>query len=177
MNRNEYTISINEEHLGDATTQQAQRMVELLNERGWDVRYGSDMLTGDALEWYEGIVDEFESDFDELLDIISADDNRAALESALDDTNDRDPLDDLIDEVAKIEEERFRAVDGVREEIDRALSYGPDLDLVVTAAEVANEYGITTATVRQTIARGAIVARKSGSTWLMLRADAEAFWG
>lgn len=50
------------------------------------------------------------------------------------------------------------------------------LESVMTASEVADTYDIANATVRQTIARGAIRARKSGSTWLILRSDAERFW-
>jgi len=35
------TVKITEEHLGaEATREQAQRAVELLNERGYDVKYG-----------------------------------------------------------------------------------------------------------------------------------------
>lgn len=50
------------------------------------------------------------------------------------------------------------------------------LEQVMTTQEIAEEYGIADATVRQTINRDAIRARKSGSTWLILRSDAERFW-
>lgn len=48
---------------------------------------------------------------------------------------------------------------------------------VMTAAEVVDEFGLSEATVRQAINRGQIYARKSGGTWIMRRADAEAKWG
>lgn len=51
-----------------------------------------------------------------------------------------------------------------------------ELDDVMSSSEIADTYGITPDTVRQTIARGAIKARKSGSVWLILRSDAERFW-
>lgn len=51
------------------------------------------------------------------------------------------------------------------------------LETVMTAAEVAEVYNVDPATVRQTIARGAINARKSGATWLILRSAADSFWG
>lgn len=53
----------------------------------------------------------------------------------------------------------------------------PDLYAVMTTKEVSEVFGIEDATVRQTIARNAIPARKSGSTWLILRKDAEKQWG
>lgn len=51
------------------------------------------------------------------------------------------------------------------------------LNAVTTPGEIADEYGISDATVRQAIARDDIPARKSGGTWLITRADAEARWG
>lgn len=50
-------------------------------------------------------------------------------------------------------------------------------DREMTTAEVAETYGITAATVRQTILRGAVPARKSGRTWLIRASDAAAQWG
>lgn len=47
----------------------------------------------------------------------------------------------------------------------------------MTTSEIAEVYGIADATVRQTIARGAIPARKSGGVWLIHPDDAEAQWG
>jgi excisionase family DNA binding protein len=52
-----------------------------------------------------------------------------------------------------------------------------DLRDDMTTTEVAETYGITDATVRQTIARGAVTARKSGGIWLIRRIDAEEHWG
>lgn len=51
------------------------------------------------------------------------------------------------------------------------------LDDVLTAGEATEIYGLASATVRQAINRGNIPARKSGGTWLIRRADAEALWG
>lgn len=50
-------------------------------------------------------------------------------------------------------------------------------DREMTTAEVSETYGITAATVRQTILRGALPARKSGRTWLIRSSDAAAHWG
>ena len=48
---------------------------------------------------------------------------------------------------------------------------------IMTTAEVAKEFGIADATVRQAIGHGFIEARQSGSTWLLRRADATKRWG
>jgi len=47
----------------------------------------------------------------------------------------------------------------------------------LTATEIAQQYGITTGAVRQAALKGQIPARKSGSTWLIRRVDAEKRWG
>jgi uncharacterized protein (DUF433 family) len=47
----------------------------------------------------------------------------------------------------------------------------------MTASEIAKEFGIASRVVRLTAAKGWITARKSGSTWLIRRSDAEARWG
>jgi excisionase family DNA binding protein len=47
----------------------------------------------------------------------------------------------------------------------------------MTVAEVAKEYGIKPVTVRRAIYDKRIAARKSGGTWLIRHADAEARWG
>ncbi len=52
-----------------------------------------------------------------------------------------------------------------------------ELDDVMTAAEVCEQYGLGLSTVRLAIRRHTITARKSGDTWLLLRRDAEARWG
>lgn len=48
---------------------------------------------------------------------------------------------------------------------------------VMTAGEAVEEFGLSEAAVRIACQRGSIPARKSGGTWLILRADAEARWG
>lgn len=53
----------------------------------------------------------------------------------------------------------------------------PELDAVMTAAEAAQVYRLAEPTVRQAINRGTIKGRKSGGTWLILKADAEKRWG
>lgn len=50
------------------------------------------------------------------------------------------------------------------------------LNKVMTSVEVAEAFGITDAAVRMAIQRGTIHARQSGSTWLILREDAEKKW-
>lgn len=51
------------------------------------------------------------------------------------------------------------------------------LNSVMTAAEIAEEFGLSESTVRQAINRNQIAARKSAGTWLVLRKDAEKQWG
>jgi len=51
------------------------------------------------------------------------------------------------------------------------------LSLVTTLQEVAELYPVKAPTVYQAIRRGKLTARKSGGTWLILRADAERLWG
>jgi excisionase family DNA binding protein len=50
-------------------------------------------------------------------------------------------------------------------------------DQEMTTAEVAALYGLSDATVRQAILRGALPARKSGGTWLIRARDAKDRWG
>ena len=52
-----------------------------------------------------------------------------------------------------------------------------DLDGAMTVEEVAKTYGRAASTVRGSIFRGYIPARKSGKNWLIRRSDAEARWG
>lgn len=60
------TIKINEQHLGDiATNEQAERMVELLRRRGYDVEIG------DSTSPEESPNNVKDSDWEECLDIIS----------------------------------------------------------------------------------------------------------
>jgi uncharacterized protein (DUF433 family) len=47
----------------------------------------------------------------------------------------------------------------------------------LTATEIAQTYGISTAAVREAAAKGRLPARKSGATWLIRHSDAEARWG
>lgn len=47
---------------------------------------------------------------------------------------------------------------------------------VMTAKEVAEEYGISPRTVQDAIELKYIEARKSGGTWLLRKADAEQRW-
>lgn len=51
-----------------------------------------------------------------------------------------------------------------------------ELECVLTAQEAANIYGLSTATVRNAIKRGAIHGRKSAGTWLIRREDADKRW-
>lgn len=48
---------------------------------------------------------------------------------------------------------------------------------VMTVEEVADTYPVAASTVRGSIHKGYIAARKSGKNWLIRRADAEARWG
>lgn len=52
-----------------------------------------------------------------------------------------------------------------------------DPDAEMTATEIAEEFGIASRVVRQTASKGWIPARKSGSTWLIRRQDAQKRWG
>ena len=57
------TIRINEEHLGDlATQEQAERMVEILSDKGYDVAYGHGGESPNNVK---------DKDWEEALDIIS----------------------------------------------------------------------------------------------------------
>lgn len=51
------------------------------------------------------------------------------------------------------------------------------LDQVITAGEAVELYNLSPSAVRKACQRGQIPARKSGSTWLILREDAEKEWG
>lgn len=46
---------------------------------------------------------------------------------------------------------------------------------VATPSEIVAEFALNESTVRKAISRG-FPGRKSGGTWLMLRADAESRW-
>lgn len=76
--------------------------------------------------------------------------------------------------------EQFAALGGDPDDIldtSRPLeSIESELTSVMTATEVAEAYGITERTVRQSCERGYIPARQSGKTWLIRRRDAEARW-
>lgn len=52
-----------------------------------------------------------------------------------------------------------------------------NLNDVITATEAATLYGISVQAVRKACQQGWLPARKSGTTWLIDRADAEARWG
>jgi excisionase family DNA binding protein len=51
------------------------------------------------------------------------------------------------------------------------------LNSLLTVSAVAEEYGLESGTVRTSIHKGYIPARKSGKFWLIRRADAEERWG
>lgn len=51
------------------------------------------------------------------------------------------------------------------------------LAAIITVEEIATLYAIDPGGIRATILRGSLLARKSGATWLIRRADAEARWG
>lgn len=53
----------------------------------------------------------------------------------------------------------------------------PVLDGVVTSVEAAEITGMAEITIRKTCERKSIMARKSGSTWLMLKSDVIRKWG
>lgn len=61
----------------------------------------------------------------------------------------------------------------------KAKAKGIDLtqEQEMTASEISEEFGITSRVVRLTATKGWIPARKSGSTWLIRRSDAEDRWG
>lgn len=50
------------------------------------------------------------------------------------------------------------------------------LKSVMTAGEVAREFGVTDSAVRKAIAEKRVKARKSGGTWLITRHAAEKLW-
>ena len=50
------------------------------------------------------------------------------------------------------------------------------LDASVTVKEIAQDYGISTDAVYQSIRRKRLPAQRSGSTWLIRRRDAEVLW-
>lgn len=64
-------LYITEQNMGDATREQAYRMIDLLRQRGWRVKYGNDLMLG---EWDDNPAFEdtaFYHDWCECLDIIS----------------------------------------------------------------------------------------------------------
>lgn len=60
---------------------------------------------------------------------------------------------------------------------NRARDRKQQLHNVMTVTEVSQFYHIDVGGIRATINRSLIPARKSGTTWLIHRADAEARWG
>jgi excisionase family DNA binding protein len=52
-----------------------------------------------------------------------------------------------------------------------------ELDREMTVTEVAETYGVTAPVIREAASKGWVAARKSGSTWLIKRRDAEERWG
>lgn len=60
------TIYVNEEHLGEATEEQALRFVELMQNKGWGVEYG----TGPEVEPFHDI-ERYEREADEVLEQIA----------------------------------------------------------------------------------------------------------
>jgi excisionase family DNA binding protein len=48
---------------------------------------------------------------------------------------------------------------------------------IMTIAEVAEEYGLSDATIRNAIRKGWLPAHKAGGTWLVNREDAASRWG
>lgn len=83
-----------------------------------------------------------------------------------------------------VEEDQFEAdhVDRQRQAEMRALATTRLREYLaqnqeMTATEVAETYGLTPRAVRKAAMSGSIPARKSGSTWLIRRRDAEAHWG
>lgn len=66
----------------------------------------------------------------------------------------------------------------IEEEIGEQINEnGLELAAIMTPAEIAATWGVKEDTVRDAAQHGWIAARKSGATWLIRRADAEARWG
>lgn len=80
---------------------------------------------------------------------------------------------DIDEEIASERESATKAIKAHQAELrtERAL------EEIMTSAEVCEEFGLNESTVRKAIERDTLQARKSGGTWLILRADAEARWG
>lgn len=81
-------------------------------------------------------------------------------------------LADIEEEIADECESATAAVKAKQHEIRNEQA----LESVMTAAEAAEEFGLTESSVRKAIERDTIPARKSAGTWLILRSDAEKRW-
>jgi excisionase family DNA binding protein len=79
-----------------------------------------------------------------------------------------------IDEAIQQEQEW---IDQIKAEQDRIAPGGDFLDQVMTPPAVAREFNLSDRTVRDAIEQGKVRALKSGGTWLIRRAEAEARWG
>jgi hypothetical protein len=75
-------------------------------------------------------------------------------------------IDALMNEVSDMEQAKWIQEQAAKEE----------LESVLTASEVDEIYNLATGTARQACNRGQIVARKSGATWLIRKADASEMW-
>lgn len=86
---------------------------------------------------------------------------------------------DYMDEIGEWSEIDQGEFEHVMESIGESIVDAPpvELDAVMTAGEAQELYGLSESAVRLACQRGSIPARKSGGTWLILRADAEARWG
>jgi uncharacterized protein (DUF433 family) len=80
-------------------------------------------------------------------------------------------------EIDRAIREEQALVDQARSEREELAQSEDVLGAVMTAAAAAAEYGLADRTVRDAIQHGWIEARKSGGTWLIRCADAEARWG
>ena len=92
-----------------------------------------------------------------------------------------DNQDEIDSEIAEVEQLEAEAVISEwQKRIEAKSNIDPvdtDPGREMTTTEVAQRYNISDATVRQAIGKGAVKARKSGSTWLIRASDAYLRWG
>ncbi len=182
-------LNFEEEYKGIEGDQEAVRNIisEIWQNQEWyiipsDEDYVSDAFVGKlgVAEDYSWITDgvDFLADFtdDQIRELVDVQ-ARAVWDHIQADYEQRfgEPM-EMTFEQFKRHSDYQSAYDAARECRDAARTM-QQLNEVMTAKEIAEDYDIKEDTVRDACQHDWITARKSGTTWLILRKDAETRWG